>query len=139
VELSGLVLRDGVVARASGRVLAIDGTVWFERPLPRFATGRFPQPPHPSRYAVRASGVDLDRLDRRTSYEGGVVEGWATLAGTWRQRELHVTAQTAAPGSRTWTNPWTRPPCPEPATGWPSRTSTGTSRCERRNATSGGS
>jgi hypothetical protein len=120
VDLTGLVMRDGVVARASGRVLVIDGTVWFERPGARTLplTSR-PRPPHPGRYAVRAHGVNLDRLDRAVRHEGGIFEGWTTVTGTWRRHELHVSDQTSISVRDARTDRWTTPPCPPPAAGWP--------------------
>lgn len=113
-------MREGVVARASGRVLVIDGIVWFERPGPVALpwTSR-PRPPRPGRYAVRAHGIDLDRLDRVQRHDDGTLEGWTTVTGTWRHRELHVSAQTSTPQRGAWTNRWTTPPCPPPAGGWP--------------------
>lgn len=121
VDLTGLVMREGVVARAAGLVLVIDGTVWFERPLPRPLMARFPpRPPARGPHAIRAYGVDLDRLDRTKRYDGGVLEGWTTLTGTWRQDGLHVDAQTSAPRPSGRTNRWwTTPPCPPPPDGWP--------------------
>jgi hypothetical protein len=120
VDVTGLVMREDVVARASGRVLVIDGTVWFEKPLPQAAVAIWPPPPpHQGPFAVRAHGVDLDRLDHPKQHDGGILEGWTTLTGTWRRRELHVRTQTPIPPSEDWTNPWTTPPCPPPAAGWP--------------------
>lgn len=119
VDLTGLVMREGVVARASGRVLVTDGTAWFEPPLAQALPAIFPPPPpSKSRYAVRVHGVDLGRLDRAKQHDGGILEGWTTLTGVWRQRELHVHAQTPHE-PKTWTDRWTIPPCPPPATGWP--------------------
>lgn len=119
VDLTGLVLRDGVVARASGHVLAIDGAVWFQPPMARtLARIHPPPPPAKNKYAVRTHGVDLDRLDRTERHDDGIVEGWATLTGRWRQGELHVESQTA-PTARDRMVPWTNPPCPPPEGGWP--------------------
>jgi hypothetical protein len=119
VDLTGMVLRDGVVARAGGRVLVIDGEAWFERPLARtLVKVHPPRPPHQGPHALRAHGVDVNRLDRVERHSGGVLEGWATLTGTVRGRELHVHEQ-APPAA--WRPPksWTTPPCPPPPTGWP--------------------
>lgn len=116
MDLSGLVVREGGRARASGRVLVVDGDVWFELPLAEVAI--YPPPtPRPSRWAVRAFGVDLNRLDQPETRDG-VRLGWATLTGTWRDHQLHVTEQTP------WQPPahrsrWTTPPCPPPPGGWP--------------------
>jgi hypothetical protein len=113
-------MRESVVARASGRVLVIDGTAWFEMPLPRAAIAIWPPPPpRQGPHAVRAHGVDLDRLDHAKHHDGGILEGWTTLTGTWRRGELHVRDQTSTPPVEGWTNRWTTAPCPPPAAGWP--------------------
>lgn len=120
MDLTGLVMREGVLARASGRVLVIEGTAWFEWPPPRILVlVRPPRPPAKGPYAVRAHGVDLDRLDRAKRHDGGILEGWATLTGTWRRGELHVSAQAPPARPEYRTDRWTTPPCPPPATGWP--------------------
>lgn len=113
-------MREGVLARAAGRVLVIDGTVWFERPLPRASALIHPRPtPRPGRHALRAHGVDVDRLDRREEYPGGVIEGWTTLTATWHHGELHAQAQDPMPAADVEPNRWISPPCPPPAAGWP--------------------
>ena len=121
VDLAGGVLRDGDTVRASGRVVAADGVTWFEPPLPvplvAYAPGREP-PPRPAGLGVPAIGVDLARLDRRREKQGAV-EGWATLTGTWRQDRLRVAGQ-GPPTRPVDEGPYLRrPPCPEPAGGWP--------------------
>lgn len=119
MDLTGLVLREGVAARASGHVLAIDGAVWFEPPMARTLPRIHPpRPPAKNEYAVRAHGVDLDRLDRTKRHDGGIVEGWATLTGNWRHGGLHVESQTA-PSGRDRRVSWTDPPCRPPEGGWP--------------------
>jgi hypothetical protein len=125
MDLSGSTMREGVIAQASGRVLVVDDTVWFERPGARTLVKITPpRPPAKGRYAVRAHGVDLDRLDRRRQYAGGIVEGWTALTGTWRQHELHVLSQTAIPRSAGRPK-WTTPPCPPPTAGWPTAATSG--------------
>src|SRR5437879_1282196 len=99
--------------------MASDGQAWFEWALTRLP-GRFPRPSPPTGpYAVRAHGVHADRLDRRQTDDDGTVEGWATLTGTWRHRELHVHTQSPMPQAVPWTNRWTTPPCSPPEDGWP--------------------
>lgn len=79
-----------------------------------------PRPtPRPGGFAVRAHGVDLNRLDRREQHED-VLEGWTTLTGYWRRHQLYVQTQTP------WRSPtisqpnrWTTPPCTPPPHGWP--------------------
>lgn len=121
MDVSGLVLHDGDTVRASGRVVADDGGTWFEPPLPvpaiLYAPGRQP-PPRPRGLGVPAIGVDLARLDRRWEKQGAV-EGYATLAGTWQQERLLVAEQGPPIGSVSEGPGWRRPPCPEPAGGWP--------------------
>jgi hypothetical protein len=120
MDLTGWVIRDGSVASASGRVLVVDGAVWFEGPhvrvmpsvFPRSAAGKGP-------YAVRAHGVAVDRLDRRAQYPDGTVDGWTTLTGTWQDRELHVHSQASPSDREVSAHRPTVPPCPAPSGGWP--------------------
>lgn len=121
MDISGLVVRDGDHVRASGRVVAVAGSTWFEPPLPvpaiRYAPGHEPAP-RPSGFGVQAIGVDLaDLADRRE--QQGAIEGWATLTGTWQQDRLVVGGQDPPnPARRAWVR-WKQPPCPPPAGGWP--------------------
>ncbi|MFJ1761338.1 hypothetical protein ACIOD2_13525 [Amycolatopsis sp. NPDC088138] len=122
MDLNPWVVRDGVLVRAAGRVLVIDGETWFERPPWRAMPMTRPRrAPRPGAHALRVHGVDVDRLDRLDEYPGGVVEGWATLTATWRHGELHTQAQepmsTSAPDAEA--GRWTSPPCPPPVGGWP--------------------
>jgi hypothetical protein len=121
VDVSGLVLRDGDAVRASGRVVAVDGATCFDPPLPvpavLYAPGRQP-PPRPSGLGVPVIGVDLARLDGRREQQGAV-EGSATLGGTWQSERLVVAEQGPPTGSAFEGPAWRRPPCPEPAGGWP--------------------
>ncbi|HEY4455346.1 MAG TPA: hypothetical protein VGN81_13610 [Pseudonocardiaceae bacterium] len=120
MDVNGWVIRDDVVAQANGRVLVIDGTAWFEWPLPRTLELRIPPvAPGKGPYAVRAHSVDVDRLDRRKQYDDGTIEGWAALTGLWRDHELHVHTQNPMPQPVAWTNQWATPPCPPPQDGWP--------------------
>lgn len=124
MDLSGLLLRDGAIVTATGRVLVIDGVVWFELPLPEVAI--YPRPtPTLGPFAVRAHGIDLDRLDNPEQHPG-VLKGWTTVTGLWREGELHVRTQSSwqQPGlNRAGT--WTTPPCPPPPGGWPDRSQGG--------------
>lgn len=120
MSLAGWVVRDGVLVRAAGRVLVIDGTTWFEPPFPRAMPLIHPRPaPRAGRYALRAHGVDTERLARREDHPGGLIEGWTTLTATWRRGELHAHVQdpTLAPAREA--SRWTNPPCPPPPAGWP--------------------
>ncbi len=120
--LGDLVLDEGGETAARGRVVAADGSVWFEPPLPRhlprYMPGREPRP-RPSRVAIQADGVDLDQLTDRREHDGAV-EGWATLGGRWRGGLLAVTSQAPFGGLQHNENSrWDSPPCDPPAGGWP--------------------
>jgi hypothetical protein len=120
--ISDLVLREGDGLRASGRVVTDGETVWFEPPLAVPLVWRRPgnEPaPGPSGFGVPVLGVDLANLDDRRA-TSGVVEGWATLTGTWRRDHLMVERQESRGGrtDRAATR-WRRPPCPPPPGGWP--------------------
>ena len=120
VDISELVLRDGDLVRASGRVVVDGDEVWFEPPLPMTLVHYSSKPPapRPSGLGVRAVGVDLDALD----------EGWASLSGAWQNDRLVVRGQgnigpdsrrDLGPGFRREEPRGTRPPCPPPPGGWP--------------------
>ncbi len=122
VDLSALILHDGSQARATGRVVAYRGDVWFEPPMPvrlvAHAPGHEP-PPRPSGVGVRTSGVDLDRLSSRFEKDGAVA-GWATLSGIWRGERLDVIEQSEeSRDENPWRPFWRTPPCPPPPGGWP--------------------
>lgn len=113
-------MREGILARAAGRVVVVEGTAWFEPPLARTLVLIHPRPaPRPGRHALRVHGLDVDRLERREEYPGGVIEGWTTLTATWRHSELHTHAQDPTPAAGPRPHRWTTPPCPPPAGGWP--------------------
>ena len=99
MDLSQLVLHDGTMTRAQGRVVAYEGKTWFEPmgwlPHVLYPPGGEP-PPRPSGYGVSVLGVDTDTLLRRREKDGGI-EGYATLAGIWAEEALVVSHQ-AAPG-----------------------------------------
>jgi hypothetical protein len=137
VDISELVLRDGDLVRANGRVVVDGDDVWFEPPLPMTLVhySSDPPPPRPSGLGVRTVGVDLDALD----------ESWASLSGVWQNDRLVVREQAnigrdfrrdlgpdfqrdLGPGVRRDLGPdvrreeepgWDRPPCPPPPGGWP--------------------
>jgi hypothetical protein len=122
MDLQSLVLRHGMRARAAGRVVAYEGKVWFDPPLPvpaiRYAPGHEP-PPRPSRLGVLVRGVDLGRLSNRFEKDGGV-SGWASLTGTWRDGYLDVVEQSEEWREQDhWQPVWVDPPCSPPADGWP--------------------
>ena len=134
VDLASLVLRNGSIARAVGRVVAFDGEVWFEPPLPvrlvAYAPGQEP-PPRPTGAGVLTRGVDLDQLSRRREKDAAV-EGWAALAGVWRDQHPRVTEQRAEePHGKDRTPRWAYPALPETA----QRVAARGSRVEPRTAT----
>lgn len=119
VDLSRSVVPEGGVGRATGRVMVVDDAVWFEQPLPEPAVLITPpRPPRPGPFAVRAYGVDLDRLAHR-EMRVGVLIASATLTGVWRGNEVIVHEQSEPPPWQRWTDRWTTPPCPPPPEGWP--------------------
>jgi hypothetical protein len=93
VDLTELVLDDGTVTRADGRVVAYEAKTWFE---PMAWSESLLAAPRPSEYAVSVLGVDIDTLGRRREQDGGV-EGYATLSGIWAEDALVVSHQ-AGPG-----------------------------------------
>jgi hypothetical protein len=111
VDVSGLVLSEGDLVRASGQVVVDGDAVWFEPPLPtplvHYVSG--PPPPRPSGLGVRAAGVDL----------GALADGWASLSGSWQDDRLVVSAQAPPDFGHEDAPRWDRPPCPPPAGGWP--------------------
>jgi hypothetical protein len=121
VDLRPLMLREGCRVEASGRVIAVEGQVWFEPPLPvrlvGYAPGHEPAPTW-SGLGIPVRGTDLGRLDRRR-LKDGALEGWAQLIGHWTGGELVVAEQDSPswpeqPGPR-----WHAPPCEPPEGGWP--------------------
>jgi hypothetical protein len=113
------VLRDGALVQAAGQVIAVDGAVWFQPPLPqRLVKVVPPRPPQPDKLAIPAQGVDLDELSdvRRV---GGALQGSATLTGNWSGGRLYVTAQSPPAWPPRYAPAWHRTPCPPPAGGWP--------------------
>jgi hypothetical protein len=118
MDFGGLVVRDGDLVTASGRLVRNQAGDWFEPLLP-VAAGGGPQRVRPvSRVAVRVAGADFDELAGRFE-DGGAVEGGATLTGIWSAGQLRVQRQ-AIPSPRDARFPrWVMPPCPAPAGGWP--------------------
>lgn len=118
MDIAELVLRDGDLVRATGRVVVDGDEVWFEPPLPMLLVYSSDPPAwRPSGLGVRTVGVDLEALD----------EGWASLSGVWQDDRLVVREQSSPdlrsdPGSdfgREKVPRWDRPPCPPPPGGWP--------------------
>ena len=72
VDLTELVLDDGTMTRAQGRVVVHDGKTWFE-PMGWF--DHVQDAPHS--YGVPVLGVDMDALSLRGEEKDGAVEGCA--------------------------------------------------------------
>lgn len=108
----------GPLFGASGRVVAIPGgPVRFCAPTVSTLMGPDPVAT-PCPLGVDVEGVDLDRLDRLRA-EGGAVEGYAALTGSWDGALLRVRTQGVADRDDGLSGLFTDPPCPAPAQGWP--------------------
>jgi len=119
MDLDGLVVRDGDLVTASGRLVRNQAGVWFEPPVWVAAAGGGPRTIRPvSPVAVRVAGADFDELAGRFE-DDRAVEGSATLTGIWSADQLQVQRHTS-PSPRDAPLPrWVTPPCPAPAGGWP--------------------
>lgn len=122
MDFEGLVVRDGGLVAASGRLVRNQAGDWFEPPMPVAAVGGGPMKiRRVSPVAVRIAGADFDELASRSEDDNGTVEGFATLTGIWSAGQLQVRQQ-AVPGPTGARLPrWVVPPCPPPAGGWPRR------------------
>jgi hypothetical protein len=68
--------------------------------------------------AVRVAGADFGAVAARFEKDG-LVEGWATVTGTWSGEQLRAERQDVpvrAPAARAR---WVTRPCPPPEGGWP--------------------
>ena len=119
MDFDGLVVRDGDLVTASGRLVRNQASDRFEPLLPVAAVGggrRIIRPVSP--VAVRVAGADFDELAGRFE-DDGAVEGFATLTGIWSAGQLRVQRQAIpSPGDARFPR-WVMPPCPAPADGWP--------------------
>jgi hypothetical protein len=118
MDLDGLVVRDGDLVTASGRLVRNQAGDWFEPPAGVAAVGGGPRMIRPvSPVAVRVAGADFDELAGRFDDEGAV-EGSATLTGIWSADQLQAQRQASpSPRDAPWPR-WVTPPCPAPAGGW---------------------
>jgi hypothetical protein len=120
MDFGGLVVRDGDLVTASGRLVHNQAGDWFEPPVAvAAAVGGGPRMVRPvSPVAVRVAGADFDGLASRFE-DDGAVEGFATLTGIWSVGQLQVQRQAIpSPGDARLLR-WVTPPCPAPAGGWP--------------------
>lgn len=119
MDMEALVVRDGDLVTASGRLIRQHDGDWFEPELPqRLIAGMQREVTPPWRGAVRITGASFDDLTNRFERDGAV-EGYVAITGIWSDDHLHATHQ-AAPESAPHPFPrWESPPCPPPAGGWP--------------------
>ncbi|WP_326999840.1 hypothetical protein OHA72_32485 [Dactylosporangium sp. NBC_01737] len=90
---AALVVDDGDVVEASGRVIAAPGKpARFCAPAPVPAIGRVDDAPPQCATGVDVTGVDAAKLADATVVKG-VTVGQARLRGTWKAGVLHVTTQ----------------------------------------------
>src|SRR5260370_33351327 len=114
MDVDGLVVREGDRAAATGRLVRNDLGDWFEPALP------IAGPDGPERRvrpvwkgAVRVAGADFGAVAARFEKDG-LVEGWATVTGTWSGEQLRAERQDVpvrAPAARAR---WVTPPCSPP-------------------------
>jgi hypothetical protein len=120
MEIDGLVVHDGDLVTASGRLVRTQAGDWFEPPVwMAAAVGDGPRIIRPvSPVAVRIAGADFGELARRFE-DDSKVEGFAALTGIWSDGQLHVQHQAAPSPVDAGVPHWVTPPCPAPAGGWP--------------------
>jgi hypothetical protein len=86
MDFGALVVRDGDLVTASGRLVRDHAGAWFEPPAAMAAVaaaGGGPRMIRPvSRVAVRVAGAGFGELASRFE-DGGAVEGFAALTGIW--------------------------------------------------------
>jgi hypothetical protein len=119
MDFDGLVVRDGDLVTASGRLVRNQAGDWFEPPVWVAAAGGVPRTIRPvSPVAVHVAGADFDELAGRFE-DGGAMEGSATLTGVWSADQLQVQRQASRSPRDARLPRWVTPPCPAPAGGWP--------------------
>lgn len=119
MDVDGLVVREGVRAAATGRLVRNDLGDWLEPALP------IAGPEGPERRvrpvwkgAVRVAGADCGAVAARFEKDG-LVEGWATVTGTWSGEQLRAERQDVPVRAPAAHAQWVTPPCPPPEGGWP--------------------
>jgi hypothetical protein len=119
MDVDGLVLREGDLVAATGRLVRNDLGDCFEPALPIAAAGGLERRVRPVwRGAVRVAGADFEAVAGRFEKDG-MVEGWATVTGTWAGEQLRVERQDVPVQAPTARARWVSPPCPPPPDGWP--------------------
>ncbi|WP_020385735.1 hypothetical protein [Kribbella catacumbae] len=119
-----LLVRNGDRVEVNGGIIAAPGqqpVYCPSRPVIAigYPPGKEPAPSCPAEYAVKLTGLDLDRLSLKTTK--GVRSGVAHLVGIWNDKTIKVEEQSA------YRPPVQAPlpplPCAAPPGGWPSRPS----------------
>jgi hypothetical protein len=119
MDVDGLVVREGDRVTATGRLVRDDPGDWFEPALPIAVAGGLERRVRPVwRGAVRVAGADFDAVAGRFEKDG-LVEGWATVTGTWSGEQLRVERQDVPVQASAAHARWVTPPCPPPPDGWP--------------------
>lgn len=119
-----LLVRNGDRVEVNGGIIAAPGqqpVYCPSRPIIAigYPPGKEPAPSCPAEYAVKLTGLDLDRLSLKTTK--GVRSGVAHLVGIWTDKTIKVEQQSAyRPPVQTPLPPL---PCAAPPGGWPSRPS----------------
>src|ERR1700677_2110258 len=119
MNVDGLVVREGDRAAATGRLVRNDLGDWFEPALPIAAAGGLERRVRPVwTGAVRVAGADFGAVAARFEKDG-LVEGWATVTGTWSADQLQAERQDPPAPAPAAHPRWLAPPCPVPDGGWP--------------------
>jgi len=119
-DFHALVLGDGDVVMAAGRVVSVPGRpVRLCAPAPQaknFGVASLADPAY-CEFGVDLHGADLGRLSQRRA-QHGAVEGYAEVDATYRRGELTGRAQRArVPAAQVLAE--VVPPCLAPPGGWP--------------------
>jgi hypothetical protein len=123
MDAGDLAVGDGDRAVATGRLVRDERGDWFEPPVWIAEPGRAGDSERRirpvSKSAVKVAGADFDTVAGRFEKDG-VVEGWATVTGTWSGGQLRAGRQAPpAPRPPQGLALWVTPPCPPPGGGWP--------------------
>jgi hypothetical protein len=119
MDADRLVVRDGDRASATGRLVRNDLGDWFEPALAIAGPGGGQRRVRPVwGGAIRVAGADFDAVAGRFEADG-MVEGWATVTGTWSGGQLRADRQDAPVPEPAAHVRWVTPPCPLPDGGWP--------------------
>ena len=93
MDVDELVVDEGDRVAATGRLVRNDRGDWFEPALPIAAAGGLERRVRPVwTGAVRVAGADFGAVAARFEKDG-LVEGWATVTGTWSADQLQAERQ----------------------------------------------